>query len=361
MLVTVFPPLIRTRRAHLKYLLLWVGLLLFPAFPAAAQTGKALATGTFWQLGQTRLNNWSDQQLADEVAEVKRAGMDTILIHYSAMWESPVKSYRTFAPNDSFATFHEFTHRDPLRAIFRAAERHNVKIILGDFLIPPDLRYEQPEEAIAIWLSPKALAFRRHLINKFADSPSFVGYYISNEPNPYKVQKAGPQWVEATRTLARFIREQKSDLKIIHSIGLYAEWHAESQGKRHPSAPSPAYLDQFWRPWIEGIPEIDIWMMIDGIGTSLSYLEHADKAQAWGRTIAHEAGKTFWVDVENAVMGAKGYHAFPMKRLQESLEVAAKYADKIVLFEHLSYMSPNSRKPAAQQLYREYLQYRAAQ
>src|SRR5690625_6871835 len=46
---------------------------------SSAIADRALATGTFWQLGKTRLESWSDEQLAAEVAVVKEAGMDTIL------------------------------------------------------------------------------------------------------------------------------------------------------------------------------------------------------------------------------------------------------------------------------------------
>ena len=330
----------------------------FGAYQTRAATAP-LATGTFWQIGQTRLQHWSDEQLAAEVSRVKEAGMDTILIHYSAIWDPKAQTYRTFFPNDVFPVYEVAQNRHPLRAIFRAAEKEDVQIVLGDFLVPTDLRYEDPEKAFSIWLSPDAVKFRRQLLAEFRNSPAFFGYYIPNEPNPHRVQKATPQWIEATDKLARFAKSQKRDLKVIHSIGLYAEWHPNSRGELKPSGPSAPYLDRFWRPWIEGIPHIDIWMMIDGVGTGLSSLGHTAKAQEWGREIVHGTGKEFWVDVENAFMNnSRGYRAFTIGQLTESLEVAAPFADKIVLFEHLNYMSPNSANETAQQLYADYLAYR---
>lgn len=326
---------------------------------SGAAAADAIATGTFWQLGTARLASWKDEELAAEVMRVKEAGMDTIIIQYSAIWDTRSKTYRTFVPNSAIPLFEEAKNRDPLGAVFQAAEEENVKIIIGDFLVPPDLRYGRPDDAFSIWLSPEAIGFRRQMIARFRNSPSFAGYYIANEPDPHRVQDAMPKWLDATRALAQFVKKEKRGLPILHPIGLYAERHTNEEGKSLPSAPSPAYLERFWRPWIEGIPEIDIWMMIDGIGTGLSHLAHTSEAQEWGRSLVHGAGKEFWVDVENADMNrSRGYHAFTMERLRDSLRVAARHADKIVLFEHLNYMSPNSPKPASRDLYHDYLTYR---
>jgi hypothetical protein len=323
---------------------------------------QPLATETFWQLGAARLNQpqWTDASLAAEVAAVKRAGMDTIIIHYSAHWNVAEAKYETFVPNAGFPLFSGLSGRHPLRAIFRAAEKENVKVIIGDFLVPTDLRYTQAPKAFEIWTSLQAQEFRRKLIEEFKDSPSFSAYYLANEPNQYRITSEADRklWLSSTQKVARFIKELKPELKLIHSIGLYAQWHPDANGVLKPAPPSRAYLDAFWRPWLQKIPEIDIWMLIDGIGTAMSTVKHTDMAQQWGKELVHEAGKEYWVDVENAVMNSKGYYAFSMETLADSLRVAAKHADKIVLFEHLNYMSENSSKEASQQLYRDYLRYR---
>lgn len=314
---------------------------------------KPLASGTFWQIGTGRLPAWSDQKLADEVSIVKQAGMDIIILQYSALWDSQRSMYHSYIPNAAFETFSNLGPRDPLSAIFAAAERENVKIIIGDFLAPSNLRYEQPSEAFAHWLSTEAMNFRRTVIERYQYSPSFYGYYIANEPNPHQIKTESDKqlWIDATKQVVNFVKSIKPGLKVIHSIGLYAEWHAGS-----PSPPSNQYLDNFWRPWVSGIPQIDTWMMIDGIGTSLSVLHHTDVAQGWGRQLVHSFNKEFWVDVENAVMTSQ-FYPFTIEKLISSLNVAVKHADRIVLFEHLSYMSPNSDN-VAKQLYDDYLDFR---
>lgn len=198
------------------------------------------------------------------------------------------------------------------------------------------------------------MSFRRDLIERYKESSSFYGYYIANEPNLNNItsKRFVKLWKQSTKEVAGFVKSLKPDVKIIHSIGLYPEWI-----NTMPSAPSIAFLDRFWRPWVSQISEVDVWMMIDGIGTSLSTHSHTEKAQKWGRKLVSEYNKEFWVDVENARMTSE-FVPFHISKLKKSLEIAAETADKIVLFEHLSYMTPNNEKDMARRLYFDYLEYR---
>jgi len=334
------------------------GIMNHPHEPKADTAVLPLATGTFWQLGISRIDDWNDEELAAEVAMVKNAGMDVIIIHYSAIWDVETNKYYTYIPNGGFTTFHNLGSRDPLGAIFAAAEKLDMKIILGDFLVPINIRYDQAEEALEYWLSPKAMKFRFNVIDRYKDSPSFYGYYIANEPNPnnFKSQKDKDRFFNATKSVIAYVKDIHPSLKIIHSIGLYPEWKTDSNGIATPHAPSPAYLESFWGRWINELDQVDIWMMIDGIGTKLASLQTTEIAQAWGSEVVHRAGKTFWVDVENALMGNQ-FIPFTISELISSLNVARKYADRIVLFEHLSYMTPNNNNPKANKLYSDYLRY----
>lgn len=314
-----------------------------------------LAAGTFWQIGADRLQRWTDSQLAAEVRVIKEMGIELLIIHYTAYWDQVSNSYHTVVPDMPFRTYDLLTNRNPLDAIFRAAETEGVQIVIGDFLVPPNIRYERPEEAFGHWLSDEAMDFRHALIARYYDSPSFYGYYIANEPNPNKISSPAFErlWRQSTKEVAALVKSVKPELRIIHSIGLYPEWI-----NAMPHGPSDAFLDRFWKPWIQDIDEVGVWMLIDGVGTSLSSHAHTAKAQKWAQKITHEYKKEYWVDVENAKM-TNEFVPFRIAQLKRSLEIAAQTADKIVLFEHLSYMSPNSEKEAAVKLYTDYLDYRA--
>jgi hypothetical protein len=324
----------------------------------AALAAPSPATGVFWQINTARLATFSDTQLAHEVSLLKRAGFDTLIIQYTAQWDSKAERYQSFVPNEYFSVYPQIEKRDPLAAIFKAAQAQQVKVIVGDFLAPPDIRYKNPQQAFGHFLSQDANNYRRALLEKYKDSPAFDGYYIANEPNPRSITSEQKLlWMDATRQVAKLVKSIKPDLVVVHSIGLYAQWLKDDKGVEHPYAPTAEYLDAFWRDWVKDIPEIDAWMVIDGIGTSMASLKTTDVAQQWGAKLTHEYDKQFWVDVENAVMGRKGHYPFPLEKLQASLDVAAKHADKIVLFEYLNYMSPNNGRAEAQNLYLDYLQY----
>src|SRR5690606_2286945 len=216
-----------------------------------------LASGTFWQIGSERLHRWFDAELAQEVRVLKELGIEFLIIHYTAYWNQVSNSYHPEVPEMPFRAYDVLTNRNPMDAIFRAAEIEGVQIIIGDFLVPANIRYERPEEAFGHWLSDEAMDFRHALIARYNDSPSFYGYYIANEPNPYNITSPAYEslWRQSTKEVVTFVKSLKPELQIIHSIGLYPEWI-----NGMPYAPSDAYLDRFWRPWVEEIDEIDIWM-----------------------------------------------------------------------------------------------------
>ncbi|MDK2973386.1 MAG: hypothetical protein PWP23_3141, partial [Candidatus Sumerlaeota bacterium] len=103
---------------------------------------------------------------------------------------------------------------------------------------------------------------------------------------------------------------------------------------------------------------VDAWMVIDGVGTRLSTLEHTAMAQAWIAELAREHGKAFWVDVENAHM-AGNQGPMTMEEFGPSLAVAARQGSQLITFDYAHYMSLNSPDPRAVQLHNDYAKYRA--
>lgn len=320
---------------------------------------KELATldGGFWQVGPGLIANFSDQNLAREVGYMRDLGMDLIIIQYTASWyDHSAGTYFAYVPNTVLPYHPNFQGRDPIGSIMHAAEKHGVRVILGGLLMPLP-RHINYETNLAIWTSADVMEYRRQVIERYRNSSAFYGYYAPNEPNPadlYANELDPQKMIDATAQITSFIRSQKGDLKILHSIGLYSE--PDTSGptpiNRRPSIP---YLDAFWRPWVEQLAEVDVWMVIDGVGTGLSDLTHTHRAQEWGAALAREHDKDFWVDVENAWMPP--YTPFPIEKLVASLEVAAQHGSKIVTFDYAHYMSRLSHREAARQLHLDYAEY----
>ncbi len=320
---------------------------------------QPLLAGGFWQMGDWVLQNWTDKGLENEVKSMKEVGMSYIIVQYGADWDGTKKEFISLYSNSVYKVLPSFTQkgRDPIGAMMKAGEKYGVKIILGDALVPNQWD-GPPNRNLADWSSPKMMQWRQSVIKKYSKYSSFYGWYIPNEPNPqdFIKNKIDPQsFIHATEEVAITVKKANPKLIVIHTVGLYVEPVVKS-GKTFIGPPSIPYLDKFWEPWVKDCHHVDIWMIIDGVGTYLSNLEHTDKAQQWCRKLANKYQKTYWTDVENAVMGAQSY-PFTMDQLEKSLIVGAKHTDTLVTFDYIHYMSKTSPKPEARKLYQDYWKY----
>ena len=327
----------------------------FPA-PLPKEERLPLLDGGFWQVGPGLSGQLTDERHAAEVAHMTELGMDIIIVQYIAsQYDHDAGTYYAYVSGTNLPLHPALARKDPIGAIMEAAEEHGVRVILGGLLMPLP-RHENYEENIAIWTSEETMDYRRAVIERFKDSPAFVGWYTPNEPNPANLYGAGadPQlMIDATAETIEVVLEAKPDLGIVKCIGLYLE---PTNGALSPA--SEEYLDAFWRPWVEQLDAVDVWMVIDGVGTTLSNLEHTDMAQRWARELAHEHGKQYWTDVENAHMTAGDYRPMSMEELAASLEVAARHGERLITFDYAHYMSRESPKPDAVRLHEDYAAYR---
>jgi len=225
----------------------------------------------------------------------------------------------------------------------------------------PFPNHENYRENISIFLSEKAMKYRKAVLDRYSKFASLYGYYSPDEFNPAEMKQynCDPELIlKATKEEAALVKRINPKLKVVKPLGLYLE-PTEHQGKKGYNLVSIAYLDSFWRPWVKQLNEVDVWMVVDGVGTELSNLEHTDKAQAWCAKLCKEYGKEYWTDVENAVMGDKGSYPFSMDRLAKSLNIAVNHASVLVTFDYIHYMSKQSKKVTARALYEAYAQYLA--
>lgn len=326
--------------------------------PAAELEEKLpLLDGGFWQVGPGLSNQLTDEQLAAEVLHMKNLGMELIIIQYTtAQYSHDAGTYYAYVSGTNLPMHPGLAGKDPVQAIMDAAEEHGVYVALGGLLMPLP-RHVDYEENIATWTSEEAMEYRRQVVEKYKEYESFVGWYTPNEPNPADLYgaDADPQlMINATAEVIEVVRSVKPELAIIKCIGLYLE--PLEDGSR--TFASQEYLDAFWRPWVEQLDGVDAWMVIDGVGTRLSNLAHTDMAQRWARELAHEHGKQYWTDVENAHMAELPGRPMTIDQLAASLAVAARHGSKLVTFDYAHYMSRQSPKREAAELYLDYQVYR---
>lgn len=327
------------------------------SFVSISVARPLLLDGGYWQPnhGKGMFLGLSDDELAAEVENFKALGLRTILVQYAGHWDKQSQGYRAYWRNDILPMADGYEGRDPLGAILRAAEKQGVKVVIGSLLTPKP-RYEEFKRNHQRWLSKDAVAYRVDLLKRYGAHPAVVGWYVSNEYSPQLMMdhEADPRVaIEAIQQELALVREHAPRLKIIHPIGLYLVTTPE--GHHWPADIS--FLDRFWRPWISQLSQVDAWLMIDGLGTTLSNPEHSNKAQAWLAGLCREYRKEMWTQVEAAEMG-KSYLPFTMERLEKSLKIASRHADVLSAFDYLHYMNSRSPRAEARKLHADYRDYR---
>jgi hypothetical protein len=306
--------------------------------------------GAFWAF---HYKHWAEQfaidaSLADEVAFAHRIGLDTIIL-YTITGRDGV--FSTVVPGTNVPQSQWWDGRDPVEAILAAADALAMTVYLGDapptgFSAPAD-----PEEEVA---SGKLLnEYRAQMIRRYEKHPSLVGYYINFEccPDNYGNDPTVP--ARQSDRLGAHVKDLCPRLRVIQPVGLY-RWRDSKQGAWRQVA--PVELERFWRPWIESAEHIDVYMVIDGVGTGLAPLNYTDVNQACVRRLCDGAGKEMWTDVECADFS--DYSSMPMGRLRASIEVAAQHAEQLVTFCYFNYMSPNNGREGSRRLYEAYKAYR---
>ncbi len=343
-----------------------LALFLTAPLAADASTPDALhppvLDGGFWQLGPGILEHFSDKDLEAEIQDMHDLGMRILIIQYTVQpnWEDGQDDYVAYINNTVYPVHPAFKDRNPFSSIFRAADRLKMRVYLGGMLLKQPIE-DDYEANVARWSSDRALRFRKEVVARFAGYQSFAGYYIPNEPNPFKLiaKRCDPDLLlSATAEVVDAVKSVKPGLDVVMPIGLYLR----PNGRDGYLFTTRKDLDLFWRPWVKRLDKVDTWMVIDGLGTRLSELDHTAMAQRWARDLAHEHGKAYWTDVENARMytdDAGRYHSqpFALGDLVRSLSIATRFADQTVTFDYIHYMSRQSSKPEAVRLHQAYRKY----
>lgn len=307
--------------------------------------------GAFWAF---HYENWAkhfpaDELLAREVDSAHAIGLD-IMILYTLTGAD--ETWSTVVPDTCLPQSPWWSGRDPLEAILTRADALGMRVYLGDgpptgFGAPGDARRENATER-------RLNQYREEMLARYAGHPSLVGYYINYECCPAEFGNDPAIPSSNSQRLARHIRNLRPGFEIIQPVGLY-NWRASPQEPWH--AARPEEIESFWRPYIAACPDVDVFMVIDGVGTGLSPLNYTHLNQARLRSICDQLGKGMWTDVEVAVMGRR-YEPMPVGRLAQSLEVAARHADTLVGFCYFNYMSPNNGRETSARLYSDYRTYR---
>jgi len=317
--------------------------------PVFASRRPALLEGAFWAFHYA---HWAQQYAtdADLAAEVSRAhaiGLDTLILYTG---EGGDGSYATVAPETGVEQIEAWRGRDPLEAILTRADELSMQVYLGDTAPGGYLHTTPPDDAAP--LQERLYRHREQLLARYGKHPSLAGYYVNFEvcPTNFGNDPAGP--ARQVQQLAAFVKAHHPHLRVIQPVGLY-RWQEAQEAAEFVK---PEQLERFWRPFMQAAPDVDVYTVIDGVGTGLAPLAFTDANQARMRVLCDALGKECWVDVECADFGT--YEPMPIGRLAASTEVAARHAQRIVTFCYFNYMAPGNGRETSARLYEQYRAYR---
>ncbi|MBL7039872.1 MAG: DUF4434 domain-containing protein [Pirellulaceae bacterium] len=308
--------------------------------------------GAFWAF---HYEGWAshyetDDALAAEVDAAHAIGLDTIIL-YAVTGRNG--RYSTAVPKTVVSQSPWWRGRDPIEAILSRADALGMHVYISD-TTPNGYMHKQPTPEAEAESTRLLGRYRRQVLDRYADHASLVGYYMNFEclPDDYANDATLP--AAQAEALAIYIKGMNPNLKVIQPVGLYRWRDTKEAPWRHVT---PAELSSFWKPFIAAAQHIDVFMVIDGIGTGLSPLNHTDVNQASIRNLCDQHDKEMWTDVECAEMGRR-YVSYPIGRLIPALEVAATHVEHIVTFDYINYMSPGNGRSQSAALYRHYKAYR---
>ena len=293
-------------------------------------------TGTFLDgvAGDIPANNWTRKLWHTALEEQKAMGMDTLIVinvgwQDSAMYDSRVMRGTLCDPDDL------------LEFILHEADELGMKVFVG--LFDTD-RYWRLND----WQSEVDLNCRviDELEERYCRHRSWFGWYISHEGDIKFHQE------KIWKPLARKMRQDTPDKKILVS---------------------PRYAGRKYEPQFAITPELHVRHFEYLYGEMEGLLDYAafmdghvdfrelDSFMAATREVSDRFGVEFWRNLEtfDRDMPWK-FPPIEWRKMRFKLEIARKYARKIVTFEAPHFLSSYSCYPAAARLRECYLEYLAS-
>lgn len=299
-------------------------------------------SGGFWQISTVQASQFlKDEDLSRLVREVARANLKTHIVQFAG-WE--IKGdLRTLYPSQIYPQLEEWRGRDPLQAILHSSDEIRGEVYLG---LAPLLTAEPKTEELKRW-EEKSLKILRELWERYRIHPSLRGFYLP--PEVHYSSSIEPQaWRELLDRFANAVHSLSPHLKLIVPVGLYLHKVGNSWQRALPENLSP-----FWLPSIRN-SKVDVFLLIDGIGTALSDFISSEDCQRWLAEECRKAGKELWVEVE--AFNVK-YNACDIERFKKQIAIAFPYGERLLTFDLPHYFAPNGTAPGARELYREYLRW----
>ena len=275
--------------------------------------------------------NWSNEQWAKDLDNMKEVGIDTLIIMRGVFYD------KCLYPSKIFHTYKE-DNEDFMGMILQEAQKRNMNVYLGMYITDLCWNYGDWKGEIA-----QNKKYIDEILPRYKDFSSFKGWYIPHETgsNIYNIK-------ETMGGLAALCKDKTPDKKVLISpffrgVNLY------------PEPLTPENTADVWNNiWERCGKDIDICAFQDGttkIQDYAEYLKHIKQA-----TDAH--GIHLWANVETFERDVRSmFFPIPFDVMRRKIKIAQEYVEKCITFEFSHFLSPQSIFPSAHNLnalYRKY-------
>ncbi len=280
-------------------------------------------------------SNWTEEDWDKEFATMKDVGIDTVILIRCGLKE------RLAYPSEVISK-HVKTlpvYFDYVKLFLSLSGKYGLKFFFGLY----DsgwywLRHDWKKEVEI------NLEVVKEFLDNYGDSPAFAGWYL-----PHETHNTSLRIIDINLALAEAAKKER-DLPVLMSP-YYG-------GKKFLGESRGYSLEEHIRQWDEIFSRlkglVDYVAFQDG---TVDFLELEDFTRETAK-VARSHGIEFWANVEtfSRDMPVK-FPPIDFRKLLYKIEVASRYASKLITFEFSHFLSPNSIFPSAKNLFKHYERY----
>ncbi|MBQ8292162.1 MAG: DUF4434 domain-containing protein [Clostridia bacterium] len=296
--------------------------------------GKYPITGTFIDeiTYDIPSSNWTEEQWAADLDNMKAVGMDTLVFIRGAF------DGKCLYPSKIFPTLKE-ENEDFAGFIMREAAKRDMQVYLGMYISSVTWRVGDYKNEIA-----KNKLFLAEALERYGDISSFKGWYIPHEGsrNTFNLK-------ETMQGLAALCKDKTPEKSVMISP------FYQGRGLNDGAVFSPERtVDEWNNIWEKSGKDIDICAFQDGTAS----LDEYEGYLAAMKKLCKAHNIRFWTNVETFERDVRRmYYPIPFDVLRKKLAIAEGYVEKSITFEFSHFLSPQSIYPSARNLntlYRNY-------
>jgi hypothetical protein len=282
-------------------------------------------------------------QLKTQFAAQKQAGVNTVIIEWSAHEDAMTAAYPA-NPTLGYGAFN-----DAVPQYVAAAKAAGLTVWMG-LIVAPDMYENQANITSASWLAGQATRFQKladDLYGKYGSS--IAGWYIPVEPgnNMLKTPAGAARIGGWLGSISSYLHTHDGKKPVMVSPSMPS---AESAGL------SPEQFVAEMQPMVAAA-HIDVWNLQDGFEMTSWSPEQEANAFAAAQALVQKYNAKLWASVYTPAVDGNG--TVPLSRLVPYLRAIAETGTTLSTWEFAQYLDPDASQANGAQMTTNFAQYRS--